>query len=181
MKKSELKIYWEQYTWKKVKYTAFYERVKRAWFTKEKAIKPVSKFLKTKKLLKCAILEYWRECTKCHKIKPWNLFAKDKNNKMWYTPSCLECRNKIKQEYRKTNNVNYEKDYKAEFRKTERWIKQTKLDTIYYNDPVIKKNREILKNIKWVAYLKSIAKQSKFEYFMNKWYSKEELKFIYNI
>lgn len=29
--------------------------------------------------------------------------------------------------------------------------------------------------------LKSIAKQNKFEYFVNKWYSKEELKFIYNI
>ena len=181
MKKSELREYWESYGGKKVKYTAFYERVKRAWFTKEKAIKPVSKFLKTKKLLKCAILEFWRECTKCHQIKPWDLFTKDKNSKMWYTPSCSECRNKIKQEKRKKEPSNYEKDYKAEFRKTERWIKQTKLDTIYYRDPVIKKNREILKKIKWVQYLKSISKQSKFEYFVNKWYSKEELKFIYNI
>ena len=52
MRKSELREYWENYQGKKVKYTAFYERVKRAWFTKEKAIKPVSKFLKTKKLPK---------------------------------------------------------------------------------------------------------------------------------
>ena len=51
---------------------------------------------------KCKINEIGRECSKCWQFKEWNLFANDKSNKYWYTCNCLECRNKMKKEYRKS-------------------------------------------------------------------------------
>lgn len=94
---------------------------------------------------------------------------------------CKDCMKEIKSEYRSKLKVReMEKKYKKNFRKTDIWKFRTKLDNLYYTNPVIKKNREILKKTGSKFLTREESLKSKLSFLMNKWFSEEFLEKIYN-
>lgn len=119
-----------------------------------------------------------RECTRCHKVKAYKGFAKWAGWPNGYTCDCLECRAKVKRERRaawkdKETEAKYRKKYKS--RDTQKLIE--KLDNIYYCDPIIKRNREIIAKVKKIN--RNEAVESKIEWLLSKGYPRELLERVY--
>lgn len=167
MKYWEIIKYYRSYEWKKTNLANFYQRINKFWLTKEEAIKPLHRHIKTKFTID------WRICTQCWVKKLWSDFAKDKTWLNKRSPNCLECRNKNKIEYRKSKEVNEkEKEYKRLRRLKNPMI--TKLDNIYYCNPTIKNNRKII----WKVNRKQ-AFETKIQFLQNLWYEINYLLTIY--
>jgi len=156
VKRSELLMRYRNYKKEKCKQSVFIARVTRYWYSKTKAIR-LWDCRDWKHLLKSEIKEDWRVCVRCWQFKPWDLFSKDKQFRMWYTSDCKECRNKIHQEHR--NKDHHSKDHEYKIRKRKLQIG----DKIAFLKPII--IDDILREDVW----KVICYQ------MKKWYTIESI------
>lgn len=156
---------YQAYNWPKCNYKTFYQRIKKYWLSFEKAI--------STRRYNSKVFPTGRICITCWIRKEWMYFGKDKYWVNSRTSNCMECRRKIKIEYRKNpENREKAKEFNRRFRlKNKEW---TKFNNIYYTDPIIKQNRLII----WKQNRKQ-ARQNKIDYFLSKGYSMEKLKLIY--
>lgn len=171
--KDELNFY-NSYSWEKVSRLLFSARL-RKWIPMERAINPKSLRIKSNR-----INVAWRECTDCKKYKYWNEFAKDLRWYMEHSPNCLDCRNKRHKKLRENEEYHEkEKQYKRDLRKTERWILNKDFDNLFYSNPQIKKNREIIKTVRKISKKESV--EWKIKWLLNRWIEKEKLCLAYNL
>lgn len=146
---------WDNYfkrTWVKSWYMSFCkdcDRIKH-WRQKKKVLK---------------IKEYWRQCTHCLEFKSYKFFQKNRTIKTWYKPICKEC----------MKTKPYNKTYKV--KDPERKKLRQKLDDLYYKNPQIKKNRQILKTAE--IYTIQNATKNKVERLLKKWYDRNLLVDLY--
>lgn len=166
--------YWESYMWRKAKkWSIIFQRLER-WENIKQAIRPEKHT--TRKITHEA-----QECAKCWGYKLNKHFSKNIRAKNWLMNKCKECMKKIKLKYRAKLRVReMERNYKKEFRKTDIWKFRTKLDNLYYTNPIIKKNREILKNVGSKFLTREESLKSKLSFLISKWFSEEFLEKIYN-
>jgi len=99
----------------KPKYTTFFGRVLRYWYTKEKAINPKS--LLWLHFIKNPYQENWKVCNNCNQFKEWKDYNKNRAIKNWYNGKCRECMIQQKREYRKRTNRQKDKEYRLKTRK----------------------------------------------------------------
>jgi len=164
---------YQNYTWPKCPYYTYYQRIRKG-FDFETSINPKSMQFKWK------ITEQWRVCSRCWKFKVWGEFNKDKTWTNHKVPYCKDCWIKYKAIFRSNEeNKKRENEHKKEYRATERWKLIIKLDNIYYNDPQILNNRQILKKFHKPAELRKKANEDKFFYFLNKGYDEKLLIDLY--
>jgi len=104
------------------------------------------------------ITDKWRECSVCWVYKPWSEFFRNVcNNQNRHSTRCKECYNKKIIEKIQENQI-----YNIE-----------ELNIIYYSDPVI------INNIKILNWVEKNSIESKYYFFLNKWYEKKFLKLIF--
>ena len=169
----EQRAFYDSYKYKKCLYPLFRARFVK-WIPIKEAISPLNLKVKAKR---CN--EDGRQCNRCWVFKHWTLFSKMSNWINGRSPDCLDCRN-IKHRKERENKAlqKQEKEYKRIRRANEEWKTKTFLDNLYYQDPRILKNREILKSISKIDRKKSL--ESKIDWLINKGYNPEILQKIYN-
>lgn len=164
--------FYKEYTWKKVVYRIFKYRVDR-WEEFNQAIK-------VRTLHKTKVSSDGRECTKCWKEKLWIHFKKKGKGYKGYRADCIICQRLVIDARRKKEEVklklyNYQKEYRADKGKL-----KYELDSIYYRDKNIKKNKEIRKGVGSLKIrdMKEI-RVDKYYYFLNKGYDDKFLRKLY--
>ncbi len=165
--------YWNEYQWKKCRKERYYQRIAK-WIAPEQAVLPKSIRFHT------VTTETGRVCTKCLKMLPFCDFSIDNRPEAykWRTTQCKQCRNIAKAKMRMDKDYNeLEKEYKRNIRKTEHWILATDFDNKYYTDKQIKKNREIIKQVRPIT--REQARLAKIQYFFYRGVPVEMLKKAY--
>ena len=164
--------FYKEYTWKKVIYRRFKYRVDR-WYSYEESIKIWY-------IHKTEVFSDGRVCTKCWEYKHWIHFKKKGKGYKGYRADCIICQRLVIDTRRNKEEVklklyNYQKEYRKDKGKL-----QYELDSIYYRDKTLKKNREIKKEVGWlkIRNMKEI-KLDKYYYFLNKGYDDKFLKKLY--
>ena len=173
-KYKEQREYYDSYKYKKCPYPLFRARFVK-WVPLDQSIRHLSLRIKSDR-----VNETGRECTKCKEFKHWVFFSKMSNGLNGHSTDCLDCRNlKHRKERMNKDLQEKEKQYKRDKRSTEEWKTKTFFDNIYYQDPRILKNREILKSVKWNID-KTESVKSKIEWLVNKWYDSKLISKLYN-
>lgn len=172
--KTELWLFYHNYTWKKCSYDCYVKRVSRYWMTYEQAIVPWHM-----KQIKMKINDNWKICSMCNEWKYFSYFNKDKRTSTWYTARCWECIRKVMRDYYASNTEKV-KESKYKYRKTELWNIRSRLDSIFYRDKNIKKSISLTPESKRKRdVMKWEVTKDKYFYFLNKWYDRKLLEKLY--
>lgn len=165
--------YWHEYPGNKCRLDRYYLRLSR-WIPREEAILQKSMRFHT------TVTMTGRVCTSCEKMLPWMDFSVDKSPQATHgrTTQCKECRNIAKKKRRMdTEYREVEKEWKRNFRQSEKWRLAKEFDNKYYTDKQIKKNREIIQQVRPIT--REEARIAKIQYFFYRWVPVETLKKAY--
>jgi len=130
IKHPELVNFYKNYEWIKTTYAIFFWRVMRGWESMEDAISFIRRVKKPRQI-KWLIDDKWRECTRCLQYKERRLYHYSKTWPHQRTNDCIECRTKMKKEYRERTNGLKDKELRDRKRKLDIW------DNLVFYDPII--------------------------------------------